>query len=218
MNVPPFPAGYHASGLLLHVTSLPSPYGIGDLGSTACSWVNCLHDARQRWWQSLPVGPTGYGNSPYQPISSFAGNTLLISPEGLIADGLVKASECEHRFPDGAVDYEAVTEFKRRLLSVAWKAFKFGVRKDLGPAYQEFCRKNRSLAQRLCAVPGAEGEVLQRVLPRMAGGSGKAAAGCHRRGEAGVGGPDRARLVFAIPAVPAGGATQTSRSLERYCD
>ena len=143
MNVPPFPAGYRASGLLLHVTSLPSPYGIGDLGLTALSWVNCLHDAGQQWWQSLPVGPTGYGNSPYQSLSSFAGNTLLISPEGLIADGLVKASECEHHFPDGNVDYEAVTEFKRRLLNVAWDAFKRGARKDLGSAYQEFCSRNQ---------------------------------------------------------------------------
>ena len=79
--VPPFPAKYRASGLLLHVTSLPSPYGIGDLGPSAYSWVDRLHDAGQAWWQSLPLGPTGYGNSPYQSLSSFAGNSLLISPE-----------------------------------------------------------------------------------------------------------------------------------------
>src|SRR6187549_3514237 len=135
MSLPPFPSDYRASGLLLHVTSLPSPYGIGDVGPAALSWIDRLHDAGQRWWQSLPVGPTGYGNSPYQSLSSFAGNTLLISPEGLIADELVKASECEHHFLDGAVDYEAVTEFKRRLLGLAWEAFKFGARKDLEPAY-----------------------------------------------------------------------------------
>ncbi len=144
MSVPPFPAEYRASGLLLHVTSLPSPYGIGDLGPTAFSLVNCLHDAGQRWWQLLPVGPTGYGNSPYQSLSSFAGNTLLISPESLIADGLVKASECEHHFPDGTVDYEGVTEFKRRLLDIAWEAFKRGARKDLRPTYQDFCSRNQS--------------------------------------------------------------------------
>ena len=143
-GIPPFPADYRASGLLLHVTSLPSPYGIGDLGSTAFSWVNCLHDAGQRWWQSLPVGPTGYGNSPYQSLSSFAGNTLLISPECLIADGLVKPGECKHDFPDGVVDYEAVTEFKRRLLGLAWQAFKRGVRKDLRPEYDEFCTRNQN--------------------------------------------------------------------------
>ena len=56
---PPFPSEYRASGLLLHVTSLPSPYGIGDLGSSALSWIDRLHDADQAWWQALPLGPTG---------------------------------------------------------------------------------------------------------------------------------------------------------------
>ena len=90
-NVPPFPPEYRASGLLMHVTSLPSPYGIGDLGPSALEWVNRLHDAGQSWWQALPLGPTGYGNSPYQSLSSFAGNALLISPDALIADGLLQA-------------------------------------------------------------------------------------------------------------------------------
>ena len=79
-----FPPGSRASGVLLHVTSLPSPYGIGDLGPTALAWVDQLHDAGQAWWQSLPLGPTGYGNSPYQSLSSFAGNGLLASPDELI--------------------------------------------------------------------------------------------------------------------------------------
>jgi 4-alpha-glucanotransferase len=57
-NIPPFPPEYRASGLLLHVTSLPSPYGIGDLGSSVFSWVNRLHDTGQRWWQALPLSPT----------------------------------------------------------------------------------------------------------------------------------------------------------------
>ena len=87
---PPFPPEYRASGLLLHVTSLPSPYGIGDLGSSRSSWIDLLHDAGQAWWQSLPLGPTGYGNSPYQPMSSFAGNEMLISPGSLISDGLLQ--------------------------------------------------------------------------------------------------------------------------------
>jgi hypothetical protein len=66
--------------LLLHVTSLPSPYGIGDLGASAFSWIDRLHDAAQGWWQASPLGPTDYGNSPYQSMSSCAGNALLISP------------------------------------------------------------------------------------------------------------------------------------------
>lgn len=84
MSLPPFPADYRTSGLLLHVTSLPSPYGIGDLGPSAFAWIDCLHEAGQSWWQALPLGPTGYGNSPYQPLSSFAGNGLLVSPQSLI--------------------------------------------------------------------------------------------------------------------------------------
>src|ERR1041385_6705713 len=88
-GLPPFSKEHRSSGVLLHVTSLPSTYGIGDVGPSAFSWINLLHYAGQRWWQSLPLGPTGYGNSPYQPMSSFAGNFLLISPESLISDGLL---------------------------------------------------------------------------------------------------------------------------------
>jgi 4-alpha-glucanotransferase len=77
----PFPSDYRASGILLHITSLNSPHGIGDLGPSARAWVDRLVDAGQSWWQSLPFGPAGYGNSPYQPLSTFAGNELLISPE-----------------------------------------------------------------------------------------------------------------------------------------
>lgn len=137
-NVPPFPPEYRASGLLLHVTSLPSPYGIGDLGSSAFSWVNRLHDAGQKWWQSLPLGPTGYGNSPYQPMSSFAGNAMLISPGGLISDGLLAEKDCEAQFPSGVVDYDAVIPFKTQLLQDAWSSFKAGKRDDLRAEYDEF--------------------------------------------------------------------------------
>jgi 4-alpha-glucanotransferase len=70
----PFPPAYRGSGLLLHITSLPSPYGIGDVGPAALSWIDRLEQAGQSWWQVLPLGPTGCGNSPYQPLSSFAGN------------------------------------------------------------------------------------------------------------------------------------------------
>src|SRR5262249_40516667 len=97
----PFPAGYRASGVLLHVTSLPSPYGIGDIGPSSFVWVDRLAKAGQSWWQVLPLGPTGFGDSPYQALSSFTGNTLLISPDRLIEDGLLKASDCSgFSFPD----------------------------------------------------------------------------------------------------------------------
>jgi 4-alpha-glucanotransferase len=138
---PPFPPEYRASGLLLHVTSLPSSYGIGDLGSSAFSWIDRLHDAGQRWWQALPLGPTGYGNSPYQAMSSFAGNGLLISPGSLISDGLLQESDSESRFSADEVDYISVVPFKRRLLETAWANFKAGESrdKDLRSAYDEFC-------------------------------------------------------------------------------
>jgi len=137
--VPPFPPDYRSSGILLHVTSLPSPYGIGDLGQSAFSWVDRLHEAGQGWWQALPLGPTGYGNSPYQSLSSFAGNDLLISPERLISDGLLRTNDCEEHFASDDVEYERVIPYKHRLLERAWTYFQSGERNDLRPVYDEFC-------------------------------------------------------------------------------
>src|SRR6516162_9975140 len=121
MNVPkplkslPFPKNYRASGVLLHVTCLPSPYGIGDLGPTAFAWVDRLARAGQSWWQVLPLGPTGFGNSPYQAFSSFAGNTLLISPDRLVEDRLLQAGDIAGTsFPANEVDFNAVAVFKTR--------------------------------------------------------------------------------------------------------
>ena len=136
------------SGLLLHVTSLPSQYGIGDLGSYAFGWIEVLRHAGQGWWQSLPLGPTGYGNSPYQPMSSFAGNELLISPQSLISDGLIEAtdgdlSDAQSHFSVDAVDYDSVIPFKRRVLEKAWAHFKARehIDTDRWPDYGEFCAK-----------------------------------------------------------------------------
>ncbi len=140
-NVSPFASDYRASGLLLHVTSLPSRYGVGDLGVPSFRWIDRLHDAHQKWWQALPLGPTGYGNSPYQSLSSFAGNPLLIDPGGLISDGLLKSSDCESHFASDKVDYDSVTPLKERLLGTAWTNFDKGSRKDLRVAYEEFCAK-----------------------------------------------------------------------------
>jgi 4-alpha-glucanotransferase len=135
-----FPSGYRASGSLLHVTSLPSPYGIGDLGPTAFAWIDRLHEAGQSWWQALPLGPTGYGDSPYQCQSSFVGNGLLISPHCLIEDGLLHADDCRGAFSANTVDYDVVIPFKHRLLGIAWANFSARMRKDLLPAYEEFCQ------------------------------------------------------------------------------
>jgi 4-alpha-glucanotransferase len=144
VTIPPFPPAYRASGLLLHITSLPSPYGMGDLGPGAFTWVDRLHEAGQSWWQALPLGPTGYGNSPYQSLSSFVGNGLLISPELLIEEGLLTPDDCKGQFSSTSVNYDALIAFKHRLLEIAWINFHTGVRKDLRPAYEEFCHARGS--------------------------------------------------------------------------
>src|SRR5215813_10416293 len=139
-GLPPFPPDYRASGLLLHVTSLPSPYGIGDVGPAALRWIDQLHQAGQSWWQALPLGPTGYGNSPYQSMSSFVGNELLISPDWLIEDGLIGESECAApSFSTAKVDYGAVIPFKRRLLEKAWSNFNVSTNPELQVAFEQFC-------------------------------------------------------------------------------
>src|SRR5215831_5423820 len=141
MSLPPFPTEYRASGLLLHVTSLPSPYGIGDVGPAAVAWIDRLHEAGQRWWQALPLGPTGYGDSPYQSLSSFAGNALLISPDWLIEDGLLRPTDCAGwSFPAEAVDFDTVKKFKRRLLDEAWRNFRADAHADLRASFEQFAR------------------------------------------------------------------------------
>jgi len=130
-----------ASGLLLHVTSLPSAYGIGDLGPEAFAWIDRLHDAGQTYWQALPLGPTGYGNSPYQPLSSFAGNALIISPQFLIAEGLLDPEDCDSACAPGAVDYGSVILFKERVVAAAWDKFRRIKHGDAHGEYEEFCRR-----------------------------------------------------------------------------
>jgi 4-alpha-glucanotransferase len=140
INLPPFPPDYRASGVLLHVTSLPSRFGIGDMGPGAFSWIDRLHEAGQSWWQALPFGPTGYGDSPYQALSSFASNGLLISPELLLKGGLLHENACEDSsFRSGVVDYRAVIRFKHRLLDQVWGNFSAGIRRDLRAPYERFC-------------------------------------------------------------------------------
>ena len=139
-SLPPFPPNYRSSGVLLHVTSLPSPYGVGDSGPMAIRWIDLLHDAGQSWWQSLPLGPTGYGNSPYQPLSSFAGNALLLSPDWLIEDGLLRPADCEVSWPsDDKVNYDGVIAYKHRLLEIAWANFKSAKSLELQTEFERFC-------------------------------------------------------------------------------
>jgi len=134
------PEPSRASGLLLHPTSLPGPYGIGDLGPAAHAWVETLAQARQGWWQILPLGPTGFGDSPYQCFSAFAGNPNLISPDSLMEEGLLRpAKGPDAPFPDAQVDYERVVPFKRQLLAKAWQNFQAGRAPHLRPEFEAFC-------------------------------------------------------------------------------
>jgi len=141
-SLPPFPPHYRASGVLLHVTSLPSPYGVGDVGPMAMRWIDLLHEAGQSWWQSLPLGPTGYGNSPYQPLSSFAGNSLLISPDWLIEEGLLRRSDCDISWcSETRVDFDKVVSFKHGLLEIAWSNFSVARNSKLRAAFEQFCHE-----------------------------------------------------------------------------
>src|SRR5262245_54867303 len=115
-----------ASGILLHPTSLPGRFGIGDLGPPAHSFLEFLAGTGQRWWQILPLNPTGVGNSPYQSNSTHAGNPLLISPERLVDDGWLVADDW-HEYPapaDERVDFEAVAVAKEALLRRAFGRFR----------------------------------------------------------------------------------------------
>lgn len=133
-----------AAGILLHPTSLPSKYGIGDLGDSAYNFVNFLKSAGQTYWQVFPLGPTGYGDSPYQCFSAFAGNPYLISPDLLIQDGLLDQSEIEQLHDENphSVDYGKVINYKVGLLSKAYEKFK----EDpalLEDEYEKFCEDNK---------------------------------------------------------------------------
>jgi 4-alpha-glucanotransferase len=133
-------ASPRGSGVLLHPTSLPGPFGIGDLGPAAYAWVDTLVRAGQKWWQVLPLGPTGYGDSPYQCFSAFAGNPYLVSPESLVQDGLIVASDlADLHFPEDRVDFGPVIQFKVTLLQRAWERFKAGAAAALKPEFEAFC-------------------------------------------------------------------------------
>jgi 4-alpha-glucanotransferase len=130
-----------SSGVLLHPTSLPGRFGIGDLGPTAYAFVDQLASAGQRVWQVLPLGPTGYGDSPYQLFSAFAGNPLLISLETLAADGLLDESDMGRagRFRPGCVDYQPVIAHRRDLWPRVLERFDAG-RSSVRERFDRFCR------------------------------------------------------------------------------
>mgnify|MGYP001176841691 CR=1 FL=1 len=132
-----------SSGVLCHITSLPSPFGIGDLGPDAYRFADFLIASKQNFWQVLPLNPTNRKclDSPFSSISSCAGNTALISPQLLVDEGLVTQAEVDDhpRFPD-RVDYQAVSRFKLQLFRRAHGRFK-GERRGNGE-FDRFCRDN----------------------------------------------------------------------------
>ena len=128
-----------SSGLLLHITALPSPYGVGDLGHSAYRFADALEHAGQSWWQVLPIGPAGYGYSPYSGISTFAGAPLLISPELLAEEGLLCTDDLANppSLLDNAVDYPNALLWKNSLLDRAFARFKSRAYPD---DFGSFCR------------------------------------------------------------------------------
>lgn len=130
-----------ASGILMHISSLPSPYGIGTLGREAYAFADFLRAAGQKYWQLLPLGPTGYGDSPYQTSSAFAGNPYFIDLDMLVRDGLLTAEEVESVFWGGdpaRVDYGALYAGRGGLLRLAWRR---GWRRDAA-AVADFREEN----------------------------------------------------------------------------
>ncbi len=134
-----------ASGILLHPISLPGPFGIGDLGSQAYRFVDFLATTGQHLLQILPLGPLGYGNSPYQCLSAIAGNPLLINPEVLVEEGLLKPTDLESilAFPQDRVDYETVKQFKKHILKTSFTVFQ-KIKKGQREPFEIFCEDNRA--------------------------------------------------------------------------
>ena len=124
-----------ASGILMPVFSLPGPYGIGTLGDEAFAFVDFLAAAKQTYWQILPIGPTGYGDSPYQSFSAFAGNPYFIDFRLLAADGLLTEAELPAPQPVGPVDYGALYQQRPVVLHKAADR----LLASPTPAYEAFC-------------------------------------------------------------------------------
>ncbi|MEB3826355.1 4-alpha-glucanotransferase [Phormidium sp. CCY1219] len=134
----PFP---RSSGILLHPTSFPSRFGIGDLGDAAHRFVDFLVDSAQQFWQILPLGPTGYGNSPYMCYSAMAGNPFLISPDRLRQEGWLEEEDLWHlpEFPLDRVDYDRAFGIKMPLLEKACQNFRQKATPQQQQEFEKFC-------------------------------------------------------------------------------
>ena len=135
-----------SGGVLVHPTCFPSRFGIGDLGIGAYAFVDFLVKAGQTIWQVLPLGPTGFADSPYQSFSAFAGNPMLISPDQMVRDGLMPAELVREVpiFPSDLVDFGEIIEYKAHLLKQAFLLFENTKHAEQEKAYAKFCRKQKS--------------------------------------------------------------------------
>jgi len=135
-----------ASGILMHPTSLPGRFGIGDLGEEAYRFVDFLVSAGQTYWQVLPLSPTGYGDSPYQGLSAFAGNPMLISPQKLVEAGHLSQADLDAlpHFPKDKVDFGPVIYHKMRLLDQAFASFQAQASASQRAAFSRFCQEQAS--------------------------------------------------------------------------
>jgi 4-alpha-glucanotransferase len=132
-----------SAGILLHPTSLPGKFGIGDLGPESYKFIDFMKSAGQTLWQVFPLGPTGYGDSPYQSFSTFAGNPLLISPELLYNDGLLEHNDIEHTpsFEPHKIDFGNLIKYKTSLLRKAYNRF-INSNKNSDEDFIRFCNIN----------------------------------------------------------------------------
>ena len=170
-----------ASGILLHPSSLPGPYGIGDLGAEAYHFADFLAAAGQKIWQVLPLGPTGYGDSPYQCFSSMAGNPLLISLDLLREDGWLSNEDLQGApsGPPDDIDYGAVIAFKLPLLGRAQRNFAVHANAAMHQFFAEFCERNASWLDdyaRFMALKEAHGMAAWTHWDRGAGAGAEAIA------------------------------------------
>ncbi len=135
---------HRKSGILVHPTSFPGPYGIGDLGDSAFRFIDFLIDSDQELWQVLPIGPTGYGDSPYQAFSSFAGQPLIISPDKLIKMGLLNTDELALQvWNPEVIDYGPAIKYKTNLLQKAFANFNKSNNKSTHKQFKNFCIKHK---------------------------------------------------------------------------
>ena len=206
-----------SSGILLHPTSLPGRFGIGDLGPTAYTWIDQLVRARQKWWQILPLGPTGYGDSPYQCFSAFAGNPLLISPELLVKDGLLMPHDlAAGPFRDDRVIFGWVVDWKKGLLTRAWENFQAKRDSALHDAVAEFSDQRAAWLEDFSlfmALKEAHGGA---SLVAMARADSHPRTGGHERCPSRFGRSRCTAPVYSVPVFPAVGRSEAPSERARY--